>query len=633
MKKISIGSLLVALLVSLISILFTYSVSVKVANQLKSENYLKVENTAKQISIHLQDAIDKALNDLRGLQGFYSANKEKLSLDEFKRYVDLLGVEDKNYIQALSWIHLVKNEDKASFEKVVRAQQPGFNIVERDQQGQLTPTLPKELYAPVTYLSSDDVNKKALGFDLNSNEIRRNSLEIARNSGKMTTTAKINLVQRMINSTGVLIIAPVYSSGVELNTIEQRIDGLLGYTTGVFRIYTLVENIKAYADTNGLELTLLDISNTEDSLLYGEINDADIFRFDLTVPGREWQLRVSLNDELLESIESPSIVKWILAGGIVISLLLGFAIYALLVSNIRAKNITALSNELQSQNDRLEKKVLQRTQSLADKNSELKENVEELKKQRVLLSHLMKEAEKAKVNAELHAVDLARSNKELDEFAYVASHDLKAPLRGIDQLATWVMEDIEEGNLEEVSDHLTMMRSRIKRLESLLKDLLEYSQVNHRVDSISEIDTHVVVNELFVLVSPLNSFSLVIDGDLPVLSTFKAPFEQVIRNLLNNAIKHHHKETGIIVVNCVDQGDFYRFMVKDDGPGVPLQYQEEIFKMFKTLKPRDEREGSGMGLALIKKIVEYSGGQVDIESTEGAGCAFYFTWPKQVNRK
>ncbi|MGJ8582222.1 MAG: sensor histidine kinase, partial [Psychromonas sp.] len=574
-----------------------------------------------------------ALNDLRGLQGFYSANKEKLSLDEFKRYVDLLGVEDKNYIQALSWIHLVKNEDKASFEKVVRAQQPGFNIVERDQQGQLTPTLPKELYAPVTYLSSDDVNKKALGFDLNSNEIRRNSLEIARNSGKMTTTAKINLVQRMINSTGVLIIAPVYSSGVELNTIEQRIDGLLGYTTGVFRIYTLVENIKAYADTNGLELTLLDISNTEDSLLYGEINDADLFRFDLTVPGREWQLRVSLNDELLESIESPSIVKWILAGGIVISLLLGFAIYALLVSNIRAKNITALSNELQSQNDRLEKKVLQRTQSLADKNSELKENVEELKKQRVLLSHLMKEAEKAKVNAELHAVDLARSNKELDEFAYVASHDLKAPLRGIDQLATWVMEDIEEGNLEEVSDHLTMMRSRIKRLESLLKDLLEYSQVNHRVDSISEIDTHAVVNELFVLVSPLNSFSLVIDGDLPVLSTFKAPFEQVIRNLLNNAIKHHHKETGIIVVNCVDQGDFYRFMVKDDGPGVPLQYQEEIFKMFKTLKPRDEREGSGMGLALIKKIVEYSGGQVDIESTEGAGCAFYFTWPKQVNRK
>ena len=133
-----------------------------------------------------------------------------------------------------------------------------------------------------------------------------------------------------------------------------------------------------------------------------------------------------------------------------------------------------------------------------------------------------------------------------------------------------------------------------------------------------------------MLVAPLNGFSLTIHGQLPTFSTFRAPFEQVIRNLLSNAIKHHHKDEGCIEIACVDAGLFYRFSIKDDGPGISLQYQEDIFKMFKTLRPRDEAEGSGMGLALIKKIVEHYSGQVDIESNEGQGCTFYFTWPKEM---
>lgn len=610
--------------------LSTYSISVNVANQLKTESYLKTENIAKQISIRFQDAIDKSINDLQGLQAFYSANKQHLSKDEFDHYMDVLNINDREYIQALSWIPLVKYSEKEQFEAAMKVQESNFNITERSKEGVLISSTVRPYYTPVTYVAPYESNKLAIGFDLNSNSIRRHSLELARNSGEMTTTSKINLIQKSGDSAGVLIIAPVYKQGLPADNVEQRIKALLGYTTGVFRIATLMENAKARSDVEDLALALLDINKENGGLLYGEIDHEPFFSYDLIVPGRHWQLNLSLNEKLLKSIESPPIIKWILAGGTLISLLLALAIYALQVAVTRAKNIACLSDELKNQNSQLEKKVAARTQSLADKNTQLELSIDELTTQRKLLSHLMKEADISKIIAEQRAIELARSNKDLDDFAYVASHDLKAPLRGIDQLATWIVEDMEEGNLQEVPEHLKMMRSRIKRLETLLNDLLTYSRVNHQQNSISEINTNVLVNDLFMLVSPLTGFTLTISGDLPTFSTFSAPFEQVIRNLLSNAIKHHDKQQGTIEISCIDKDKFYQFSVKDDGPGISSSYHEDVFKMFKTLKPRDETEGSGMGLALIKKIVEHYSGQVKIESSEGQGCTFYFTWPKSV---
>ena len=630
MNKISIKSLLFAIVISCIGIFSTYLVSLKVSEQLKKESYSKIENIAEQISSRFQDAIDKSINDLQGLQAFYSANKEHLSQYQFNAYMDVFDIKGRDYIQALSWVPLVTNEERKAFEATIKVQNPNFNITEKSSEGGVKLSEVKAFYTPVTYVGPYDFNEGALGYDLNSNDIRRRSLELARNSGKMVTTAKIQLVQQTQHSTGVLIVAPVYKQGFLTDNVEQRIDALLGYATGVFRIATLMENAKARADIEGLELTLLDINKNNGNLLYGHDNHNHLFSFDLTIPDRKWQLNMTLNDELSKNIESPSVIKWVLASGIVISLLLAFAVYALQVAIIRAQSITRLSDALKDQNNRLEKTVIQRTQSLADKNTELEAHVIELKTQRLLLSRLMKEAESAKILAEQRSIDLARSNKDLDEFAYVASHDLKAPLRGIDQLATWVVEDIEEGNLEEIPEHLKMMRSRIGRLETLLSDLLIYSQANHQKNSISEINTHVLANELFTLVSPLNGFVLTINGELPTFSTFRAPFEQVVRNLLSNAIKHHHKEQGKIEIGCSDVGHFYQFSINDDGPGISLDYQEDVFKMFKTLRPRDEAEGSGMGLALIKKIVEHYSGQVKIESNEGQGCTFYFTWPKEI---
>ena len=225
------------------------------------------------------------------------------------------------------------------------------------------------------------------------------------------------------------------------------------------------------------------------------------------------------------------------------------------------------------------------------------------------------------------ADELARSNQELDEFAYIASHDLKTPLRGIDNLSKWIEEDAS-GSLSETSrEHLRKLRQRIARLERLLDDLLQYSRAGHQLGDLTPIQTAPLVRFVVEMLAPPAGFVVNVADDLPRIKTHKAPLELVFRNLIDNAIKHHDRSEGQIDVSAVVQGRFAEFSVSDDGPGIPSDYHVRIFRMFQTLKPRDELEGSGMGLAVVKKVVERQGGKVTIESHNGRGTTFRFTWP------
>lgn len=226
---------------------------------------------------------------------------------------------------------------------------------------------------------------------------------------------------------------------------------------------------------------------------------------------------------------------------------------------------------------------------------------------------------------------LTRINDELNSFAYVASHDLKSPLRGIDQLATWITEDLGDTLSEDTRNYLRLMRSRINRMEMLLDDLLTYSRVGRISDDVVTVNTHELVQAAFDLTaSGGKQIVLHLADDMPVLQTRKVPLELVFRNLIGNAIKHHDKKQGIIEVSANPVENGIEFAVKDDGPGVPLEHQQRIFAMFQTLKPRDEVEGSGIGLALVKKAVESVGGKVTLESDGQHGCTFRFTWPTVI---
>ena len=239
------------------------------------------------------------------------------------------------------------------------------------------------------------------------------------------------------------------------------------------------------------------------------------------------------------------------------------------------------------------------------------------------------ELKQAETQLAAQAEDLRRSNAELEKFAYVASHDLKAPLRGIDNLATWIEEDLEEAS-EETRENLHLMRGRIARLEALLDDLLAYSRVGRGKHAVAEVDVTDLVHEIADLQEGANSFELDIAEPLPVFETARAPLRQVLINLIGNAAKHCDKPGVRISVRAEVSDEFFAFEVTDDGPGIEVIHQEKIFEMFQTLRPRDMVEGSGMGLAIVKKLIESVGGHIHVRSdpAQAPGATFRFTWPR-----
>jgi hypothetical protein len=242
------------------------------------------------------------------------------------------------------------------------------------------------------------------------------------------------------------------------------------------------------------------------------------------------------------------------------------------------------------------------------------------------------EAEREKIAAELarYTRALERSNLELDAFAYAASHDLKAPLRVIHNASTWIEEDLAGKLTAEMSENMNLLRSRVRRMDRLLDDLLEYSRIGRETDDshTEAISGTVLMENIQGLLSPPEGFTVDASSSLAGIEVFRMPLQQILINLISNAIKHHDKKAGRIEVSVEDLGADWRFSVKDDGPGIPAQYHEQIFKMFQTLKPRDQVEGSGMGLAMVRKHVDVAGGELKLESAVGQGCTFSFTWPK-----
>ncbi|MCE7984970.1 MAG: PAS domain S-box protein [Caldilinea sp. CFX5] len=224
---------------------------------------------------------------------------------------------------------------------------------------------------------------------------------------------------------------------------------------------------------------------------------------------------------------------------------------------------------------------------------------------------------------------LSLANRELEQFTYAAAHDLRSPLRGIANLVQWISEDAAPVLSPDSQRHLATLGGRVTRLEKMLEDLLAYSRVG-RVHYRSElVDVQQLVHSSLELLAPPVGFVVKAATPLPTFDTLHVPLALVFRNLLSNAIRHHHQPAqGQVVITVRDLGEWYEFCVSDDGPGIDPRYHERIFGMFQTLKPRDQVEGSGIGLALVKKTVESVGGRIWMESALGQGTRFYFTWPK-----
>jgi hypothetical protein len=222
---------------------------------------------------------------------------------------------------------------------------------------------------------------------------------------------------------------------------------------------------------------------------------------------------------------------------------------------------------------------------------------------------------------------LEAANKDLDDFAYAASHDLKAPLRVIDNASKWLEKDLAPHLTGENRENMQLLRGRVKRLEKLLDDLLQFSRIGREAAGTEVVSGADLMDNVLALVAPPDGFEVIVGAEFGAIRVFRMPLQQIMMNLINNAIKHHHKAAGRIEITVADRGSHHAFAVRDDGPGIPTQFHEKIFKMFQTLKPRDEVEGSGMGLAIVRKQIELSGGSFLLESRVGEGTTFHFTLP------
>lgn len=230
---------------------------------------------------------------------------------------------------------------------------------------------------------------------------------------------------------------------------------------------------------------------------------------------------------------------------------------------------------------------------------------------------------------------LADRNRELDQFAYVTSHDLKAPLRGIGNLAQWIEEDLGDLATGDIRQQLDLLRGRVQRMEALIDGILQFSRVGRVRENIESVDVGALLTETVDLLTPPSTFTVDIGENMPTLVAERTRLQQVFQNLISNALKHHNRPDGRIEVRVreAEDSNSYEFTVHDDGPGIAPQYHERIFGIFQTLRPRDQVEGSGLGLALVKKIVEHHGGRIWLESAEGEGATFHFTWSSQTGRE
>jgi signal transduction histidine kinase len=236
----------------------------------------------------------------------------------------------------------------------------------------------------------------------------------------------------------------------------------------------------------------------------------------------------------------------------------------------------------------------------------------------------------ARVTAERLAQALTTSNRELDQFAYVASHDLKAPLRGIANLSQWIEEALAGKMDDETKGHMTMLRGRVQRLDGLIDGILDYSRAGRTRDKIETIDVGALLAEIRELLAPRPEATIVVGEGMPVLEAERVPIQQVLMNLMGNALKHARRADARVEVTCADDGDFHHFRIVDNGPGIAPEYHEKIWTIFTTLRSRDEVEGTGIGLSVVKKIVETRGGRVYVESTAGQGATFHVHWPKRL---
>jgi signal transduction histidine kinase len=273
-----------------------------------------------------------------------------------------------------------------------------------------------------------------------------------------------------------------------------------------------------------------------------------------------------------------------------------------------------LGKQASLKTEELEQMVAERTNELTQMNDQLKKEIAERQEAQKQQAELIKTVDNI--------------NRELKDFASTVSHDLKAPLRGIKSLATWISNDCSEKLSKEANEQLNLLMDQVDRMHKLVEGVLRYSLAGRTEENPLQADLNKFIPEIIEMLDPPKNITITLESEMPVIECEETRVMQLFQNLLGNAIKYMDKSKGEIQIDCVEEDDFWKFSVADNGPGIEEKHYERIFKMFQVLSVPNKPEGTGVGLTIVKKIVEMCGGKIWVESIVGKGSTFFFTLPK-----
>lgn len=283
-----------------------------------------------------------------------------------------------------------------------------------------------------------------------------------------------------------------------------------------------------------------------------------------------------------------------------------------LVANAIGKGNYKIKLPLLSKNDRLGKALIEMRDNLDNAQTTLEKNLKEL---------------------EAYALNLEKKNKELDQFAYITSHDLKSPLRGINNLAEWIMEDMGDQMTPESLQYFKLLRGRVHRMEGLINSILKFSRAGKSAGEKEWVDVKSLVIQILDQLKPPARFKIFFDSTLPSIYGNRKDIYEVFLNFISNAINHNNVAEPVVNINYRIHDKEIIFCIADNGPGIDPTFHQKIFTIFQTLEARDKEENIGAGLAIVKKIIESYGGTTWLTSTPNNGAKFYFSWPVVNNEK
>ncbi len=534
-----------------------------VRDQSRMEAVLRLEQRAQQLTVAVQQSISAKLQVLQAFQAFYAVG-QRITLDEFKKFA-VVTLTYHPDIQALQWIPLVPADQLDGLIAEGRDQfGADFDVFERDSAGARQPLQVRPYYFPIYYIEPMAGNEAAHGLDAGFEPVRRAILTEAWYSGKATVSTPIRLVQETSDQSGVLLYQPIYRDIFPPEDEAGRVKTLVGLVPVVLRTGDFMAASLKDFDTGGFSITLYDV-DAPDRLLYQSHTADD---------------SMSAGDFHTTGAVTVANRRWVLDFDTSAAFIDESIYFSGLITRVGVLLMTAVALFYLYQRNHNEA-ALRR-----------------------------------------YAATLEVTNKELDAYNHTIAHDLKSPLAIVNGYAYLLMDEPLSDEGRKMVDTVAMVTHN---MADMIDDLLKLASLRNAEASVTRVDMGVALESALQRIEDRRQF-VTVEGDLPPALGHAPWLTEVFANLINNALKYTPADrTPDIRVRGMVQGTMVRYEVQDNGVGIAAEDRQRIFELFTRLPNEGTAKGLGIGLSIVRRVVERLGGQIGVDSAPGQGSTFWFT--------